>query len=132
VPASATTGMTHMRVRISYQGAGAIVPCGTLPYGETEDYMVNITASSGLNTLNESMINVYPNPTEDALNIDLGSLNNQVSGITITDLTGKVVFTTTQFDASIVTIPVINFAKGMYHVNVTTTEGTLVKSIMKN
>jgi hypothetical protein len=78
------------------------------------------------------MINVYPNPTEDALYIDLGSLNNQVSGITITDLTGKVVFTTTQFDASIVTIPVINFAKGMYHVNVTTTEGTLVKSIMKN
>ncbi|NBY41424.1 MAG: T9SS C-terminal target domain-containing protein [Flavobacteriia bacterium] len=73
-----------------------------------------------------------PKSYRGCFNIDLGSLNNQVSGITITDLTGKVVFTTTQFDASIVTIPVINFAKGMYHVNVTTTEGTLVKSIMKN
>jgi PKD repeat protein len=132
VPASATTGMTHMRVRISYQGAGAIVPCGTLPYGESEDYMVNITASSGLNSLNESMVNVFPNTTDDALTIDLGDLNNQVTGISITDLTGKVVLSLTHFDATKITLPVGNFAKGMYHINVSTTEGTLVKSIMKN
>ncbi|MCE2681381.1 MAG: GEVED domain-containing protein [Cryomorphaceae bacterium] len=44
VPASAVVGLTRMRV-INMQtiSAATINPCGTYAFGETEDYMVNIT-----------------------------------------------------------------------------------------
>lgn len=45
VPASAKLGITGMRV-VMRKGAttpGSISPCGNYPYGETEDYIVNIT-----------------------------------------------------------------------------------------
>ena len=42
VPVTASAGLKRLRTRISYQPSGAIVPCGFLTYGETEDYSVNI------------------------------------------------------------------------------------------
>lgn len=45
VPASALTGNTVMRV-VCREG-GTPTPCGTYPYGETEDYLVNIIPVTG-------------------------------------------------------------------------------------
>jgi hypothetical protein len=42
IPASATLGNTVMRV-INVETTGNIAPCGTYTWGETEDYLVNIT-----------------------------------------------------------------------------------------
>jgi hypothetical protein len=61
VPMSATIGALNMRVRISYSQDGAIDPCAVATYGETEDYTVNITASSGLDGLNADLVYIYPN-----------------------------------------------------------------------
>ena len=41
VPSGAKTGATKMRVRLTYNSTMA--PCGTIAYGETEDYTINIT-----------------------------------------------------------------------------------------
>jgi ELWxxDGT repeat protein len=47
VPATATTGNTRMRVRGVWNSAAGIDPCLSYAYGETEDYSVNITTTSG-------------------------------------------------------------------------------------
>lgn len=48
-PADAMNGPTRLRVRILY--TGDIVPCGTLEYGETEDYTVIVDNPSALKTI---------------------------------------------------------------------------------
>ena len=44
VPTSATTGVTRMRVAMKYNGVPT--SCEAIPYGEVEDYAINITAAS--------------------------------------------------------------------------------------
>lgn len=45
IPASALTGNTLMRVvNTSTSNFAAVTPCGTYTYGETEDYVINISA----------------------------------------------------------------------------------------
>lgn len=48
-PASALNGPTRLRVRILY--TGNIVPCGTVEYGETEDYTVIVDNPSAMKTI---------------------------------------------------------------------------------
>jgi len=43
VPATATVGITRMRVILNEAGTATDAPCGTYSYGETEDYLLNIT-----------------------------------------------------------------------------------------
>ncbi len=40
VPASATYGITRMRIKLEYSGSSSSSPCGNYSYGETEDYTV--------------------------------------------------------------------------------------------
>ena len=45
VSGTAPTGSTRLRVRCAYNTSGAMDPCSSYGYGETEDYSVNITSS---------------------------------------------------------------------------------------
>ncbi|MCX8486222.1 MAG: GEVED domain-containing protein, partial [Crocinitomicaceae bacterium] len=90
VPTSATLGNVRMRVRVSYSVDGAIDPCGQSTYGEVEDYLINITASSGLTENPLDAISVYPNPTENELFVDMQNIDTDVTSIEILDLSGKV------------------------------------------
>jgi hypothetical protein len=77
VPANALPGPTRMRVMMRY--GSAPVPCGLYPRGETEDYTVNITASTAkslslqpnnaVENVSEinSEISVYPNPVTNGV-----------------------------------------------------------------
>ncbi|ASK30771.1 propanediol utilization protein [Chryseobacterium sp. T16E-39] len=77
VPQSAVTGQPmRMRVVLLYGGpsnAGASLtgPCGTLSYGEAEDYNVVATATLGTSetVIKNDGIQLYPNPASDVLNI---------------------------------------------------------------
>lgn len=131
VPTSATTGLVNMRVRISYSVDGAIDPCVVATYGETEDYKVNITASSGLNELLSSSILVYPNPAEDQINIDLSTAFGITKCIRITDVSGKTIATINSPN-QLSTISMLGYAKGLYHINFETSEGMIVKSLLHN
>ncbi|MDQ3101372.1 MAG: GEVED domain-containing protein, partial [Bacteroidota bacterium] len=44
VPISATAGTTLMRV-VNVETTGTIAPCGTYSWGETEDYLINVTVA---------------------------------------------------------------------------------------
>jgi len=48
-PVGAAFGETTMRVRITY--TGALVPCGNLQYGETEDYTINVLGGGNPGTV---------------------------------------------------------------------------------
>jgi hypothetical protein len=49
IPANAVGGQTLMRVRCTYQFNPTGNPCGTVFYGETEDYYVNIVPAASFN-----------------------------------------------------------------------------------
>jgi PKD repeat protein len=130
VPMNATIGMVHLRTRISYQGSGAITPCGTAVYGETEDYMVNITAASGIWELIPDIVNLFPNPTNDIFTIDFGDL--QASTVKIFDLSGKLILNYANPSSSKMELSTAGIAQGLYHVKVVTPMGEITKTLIKN
>ena len=130
VPMNATTGLVHLRTRISYQGSGAIVPCGTVAYGETEDYMVNITAASGIGELHPDLVNLFPNPASDKVTVDFGIL--EASSVKLYDLSGKLLLSTEGNLIQKVELSTEGIAPGMYQVKVATPMGEITKSLIKN
>jgi len=131
VPSTATVGTTRMRVRISYSLDGAITPCGNASYGETEDYRINITATSGLDALMELQVPMYPNPTANEVSIDLKDIHDITTRVSVKDLFGKVLYENLQPE-SLLNIPMASHAKGLYHVVIETTQGRIVKNLIKN
>ncbi|MFM7300240.1 MAG: GEVED domain-containing protein, partial [Crocinitomicaceae bacterium] len=137
VPTSAVTGAVRMRVRISYsdatQGGAPIDPCAIATYGETEDYKINITASGGVGVEENSLsfVNIYPNPTESEVIIDLTAVSENVSKITLLDVTGKQVKTIRITENSITKFDVSNLASGLYQVIISGSESTLTRRIIK-
>jgi hypothetical protein len=131
VPMSATTGALNMRVRISFSPDGAIDPCAVSTFGETEDYTVNITAASGLQGLNADLVSIYPNPTENNITIALGELAKETNQIDVLDITGKIVRQLSQLNGSVAELELSNLAKGIYHVVISTNQGTITKQVIK-
>lgn len=138
VPTSATTGAVRMRVRISYsvvaEGGAPIDPCAVATYGETEDYTVNIiNNNSGVgieeNTLNR--VSIFPNPTEDFLQIDLSQVNEEVNSIEVIDLTGKVIQIIQVNNSKSIILNMNNIANGLYHVRISSINHSIIKQILK-
>ena len=130
VPATATTALVNMRVRISYSVDGAIIPCGESTFGEVEDYKVNIVASSGLEENNLDGLSIFPNPTNDFITIDLTSGNAIVNEIKLVDLTGKTLLTSTIINNSS-KLDLQMLSAGVYHVIVNTNLGSVTRKIIK-
>jgi chitodextrinase/C1A family cysteine protease len=76
VPSTAKLGSTRMRVRLTYNGA--ITPCGALYWGETEDYSVIVSNTSGTTGVDTQpfSVNVFPNPASDRIYIILDGVIN--------------------------------------------------------
>jgi hypothetical protein len=97
VPATATPGITRMRVMVfeddSYTATNA-TPCtadatGFLNWGETEDYNVNITAPTGITEIGKSNNSLcYPNPANDFVYVDQRLNGNEM---TLYNIEGKAV-----------------------------------------
>ncbi|MBI1835881.1 MAG: T9SS type A sorting domain-containing protein [Flavobacteriia bacterium] len=59
---------------------------------------------------------VYPNPVLDIINIDLTEIANQKVAITIYDISGKLVFSSTNASGNLIHIDISTFEKGIYQV----------------
>jgi hypothetical protein len=69
-------------------GSSDILNCGNFAYGETEDYCVNIMDNpTGTVVQPMTELSVYPNPTNNLLNISYRSGDDVA--YTIYDLTGR-------------------------------------------
>jgi hypothetical protein len=64
-----------------------------------------------------SSINLFPNPANSHITIDLGSLNQKVH-VTIVDITGKVVYTTKATNTQEIEVDTKDFIVGIYMVQI--------------
>jgi hypothetical protein len=95
IPATTPTGIHRLRVRVIYSGIKPTTlthPCNSYPYGETEDYLVNITGTGSVRSVapgtpgscvnaGETTIGASSNNNVSAPVYLVDSLNNYVCGI---------------------------------------------------
>jgi hypothetical protein len=74
---------------------------------------------------------VSPNPANDFISVT-NSDNILVSGISITDLNGRVVKQISYTNVSDIQVNVSDLASGMYMMNITSDKGSVTKKIVKN
>ena len=108
VPSGLSTGVTGMRVMMSYSPVTS--PCGVFSFGEVEDYVINLsntvqsTGGNGNNAdiditpLSEGVadhqperdqMSLYPNPAKANLTVKMISNSNEASTITVFNLNGQ-------------------------------------------
>lgn len=83
---------------------------------------IKVSKGSGLDNILLNAIAVYPNPTQGKVMIDIPS-GLQVEQIEVTDITGKVIITSSDNSISIAN-------KGLYFVYIKTLTGTAVRKIL--
>lgn len=80
---------------------------------------------------NDLEMSFFPNPTKEILNINFGKLTNQKCEIKILDINGKIVYTSTIENPSIIEkINISKLSKGMYLINVTSGNIGINKKIL--
>ena len=95
VPSSALNGATNMRVIVSRNSFAD--PCGTIAFGEVEDYTAVIGASSASMRGEEEfffsdtkMVSLAPNPATDRVVIGLDKLQGQAFELMISNQLGQI------------------------------------------
>ena len=83
----------------------------------------------GNNDITESTISIYPNPTQDQLNI-LSPLS-EITAITIYDVRGRAVQTTQVSNQTNYQLNTSTLESSMYFVKITTQSGSITKRIIK-
>ncbi len=76
-----------------------------------------------------SSINLFPNPTDNHFSIDLGSSNKKTE-VTISDITGKIIYTTTANETSKIDVNTGEFAEGIYIVQIQAEESIATKKFI--
>ncbi len=88
----------------------------------------NISCVTGIESmLNAGVLNIYPNPTKDVLNIVTN--NSDIKHIRITDVSGRVLLETTTGDSDIRLN--INFSNGLYILEVRTDKAMARFNVVK-
>jgi hypothetical protein len=105
-------------------GADSSAPCGQV---ELPLEVNNFTAQAGI-------INVYPNPTTDVLNINMDLVaTSKVVVYEIADITGKVVYSSTanNVKSELNKINIAGLATGPYVLKITTDSGIYTEKVIK-
>jgi len=145
-----TTTDTVGYYQILYNGT-AYTQAGNAPFsylranvpGALPDYALTVidsgafcahtdTVATGIkNISNAAMFSVYPNPSTGVFTFALPQAQKLTGEITVTDITGRVVFTQKTEAAPFfqTTINISRFAKGIYFVQYRTAEGVASKKI---
>lgn len=85
-------------------------------------------APLGITTMAQSNdIKIYPNPTSNSINVDLGDINT-IEKITLVDLQGKVLFQNNNINTSIIKVNLTQFGNGFYLLQV---QGKDVNNVFK-
>lgn len=147
VPATAPLGTVRLRVTAKMSAdAGHSVPTSCdIPkdpidyHGEMEDYHLKITPATGIGNVETNNIgaSLYPNPSTGAVSVMIDSKNNTQLGITLYDVTGKLVKTLLQeptqsnykYDFNLNNY---NLQSGVYFIKVTTAQGQSYQKLVLN
>jgi chitodextrinase len=126
IPATAKFGATRMRVSMKYNGIPTA--CEAIPYGQVEDYTINITSAAKESETSRSIISeikIFPNPTSALLNVTSVSEN---AAYRVYNMLGQMVITGKLSNNS---VDVSNINEGNYILEVTDKDTTTVKRFIK-
>lgn len=127
VPTDALPGETRLRVKKTYGSSANSDPCDPQSsFGQAEDYTVNV-GTLGLTDNAKSVINIYPNPVVDYLNIS--SVAN-AKKISVIDLTGRTVLTQ-EASSKENRVNMTSLTAGTYIVTVETNDGMKSFKVVK-
>jgi len=103
----------------------------TSPYGCMSSANVEVTIIGCVNDVDEiqnAKLSIHPNPFNDQIKIALD--NNQSSEITISDITGKVVFNQISIE-KLIQLDMSNLSSGQYIVTVKSESAIITRKIVK-
>jgi len=112
-PVSNRTGSANITLTLTDNGS----PVGIT----TEHFAITVKFKTGLESIDDDEISVYPNPTSSFLTIELDKTSG--NKITVVDGAGKVQFTKEVDTLPEVLLDVTNYAKGVYMVTITNSKG---------
>ncbi|AXT55137.1 T9SS C-terminal target domain-containing protein [Aquimarina sp. AD1] len=126
VPSGASTGATRMRVSMKYNGIPST--CESFRYGEVEDYVVVIGASSrdelvSFTRIADKSIQLYPIPATSTLNIEINE--GKYDEIIMISSNGSIVKKINPEKSSF-GIDISQFADGLYFVRFTNSNGLAI------
>ncbi len=118
VPPTALPGTTRMRVAMKRYTAFGPSPCEHFPYGEVEDYSVNILSSfQGIAARTAAVqdVELFPNPADAAVFLKIPAETGGVS-VKIFDQNGRLKLATVfvKTDQDRLAIPLSGFENGVY------------------
>ncbi|MBK8845916.1 MAG: T9SS type A sorting domain-containing protein [Bacteroidetes bacterium] len=88
------------------------------------------TTATGINENSfASSISLFPNPATNHLTIVLGSNNKNVE-VTIADITGKIIYSTTAYETQKIEVNTKDFTAGIYVVKIQTADFTETKKLV--
>lgn len=109
-----------------YQGSGSAYSAsnrnGTFYFSDLKFFVQTTSLSVEDAILNNNDVLVYPNPTNNILNIKFSNPNIQIKKVQLTDVSGKIIYN----NGSTNTIQVQGFSKGLYFLSLETTTGYLI------
>lgn len=121
---TALVGIGTFPIWVSVEGAN-----GCLGY---DTVMVTFEICSEIETVNDVIVNLYPNPNSGEFNIDLSNLNGETT-ILISNISGQVVEEIkSEYSSSIVNVSLSNYDKGVYIISINNSEyKNTVKMLIK-
>jgi hypothetical protein len=89
--------------------------------------VVTVLDCSNINELSNGDLDIYPNPNNGLFTI---SNSEDIVEVTITDVHGKIVQSINEINLNKIDIDLTNLERGMYMVNVETSNGTVIESVI--
>ena len=118
----------RMRIRLEdSENNGNETPCGVSGYGEVEDYFIRSNLCISINNISNNTFAIYPNPNNGVFNIV--TTNNASNKITITDISGKLVYENNTNTNNIL-VDLNNVNKGIYFVKIFNEAGVKIEKII--
>ena len=95
--------------------------------GARTEAVVTVNDCSNITELTKGNMEVYPNPNNGEFVI---TTSDEVMNVTITDVRGKVVYTNNNVNNNTINVNLSDLERGMYMINVETTNGNMTENVI--
>ncbi len=105
----------------------------TIPVYKYDNLVISAVNTIPLSTQDfiSDKFNLYPNPAKNIVNIT-NTENIEVERITVFDVNGKLIYTKMYTNESTIQLDVSTLAAGTYLLHIDTTEGMVIKKLVKD
>jgi hypothetical protein len=122
------------RLNVDVASTSTTVSCTVKDYAyntiPNQSILAGQTVATGINENSfASLINLFPNPATNYFTIALPNANEKVE-ITITDITGKIIYSTTVSETQKIEVNTNDFAEGVYLVQVQSADFIATKKLV--